>query len=280
MTSMIDNVPQEASSAHADPSAGAVTHAPGVPTIEAEEATTPPAAEVPVEETVEVEEEGAGTEGGAKKLISLRVAQEDLDLAKALAPEFEVGYQTLLNQIIHRGLRDAQAEVKTRQLVAQLQSSLPALQSARELLETPAVKAAQELLSNPAVKAAQELMNNPMLKAAQGFADEVAKNPAVQQVRDFGVNSYQKAAEELSASPLAKALKDLAEAPALKAAQELAETTSAKLVREVSNSPVGRFSRELAQAAGVPVPAPGEELQQLNKAVDEIREALKKAKLM
>jgi hypothetical protein len=279
MTSTMDNVPQEASNENAEPVAETATQSAGVPTIEAEE-PAPAATQAPVEENVEFEEAGVGTEGGAKKLISLRVAPEDLELAKSLAPEFEVGYQTLLNQIIHRGLRDAQAEVKTRQLVAQLQSSLPALQSARELLDTPAVKAAQELLSNPAVKAAQELMNNPVLKAAQGFADEVAKNPAVQQVRDFSVNSYHKAAEELSASPLAKALKDLAEAPALKAAQELAETTSAKLVRDVSNSPVGRFSRELAQAAGVPVPAPGEELQQLNKAVDEIRDALKKARLM
>lgn len=280
MTSMIDSIPQDAQMEQQDAQADVATpSAAGVPTIEAEESASA-VSQGPAEENVEFEEEGAATDAGAKKLISLRVAQEDLDLAKSLAPEFEVGYQTLMNQIIHRGLLDAQAEIKTRQLVAQLQSSLPALQSARDLLETPAVKAAQELLANPAVKAAQELMNNPVLKAAQGFADEVAKNPAVQQVRDFGVNSYNKAAEELVASPLAKALKDLAEAPAIKAAQELAETTSAKLVRDVSNSPVGRFSRELAQAAGVPVPAPGEELQQLNKAVDEIRDALKKAKLM
>ena len=227
----------------------------------------------------EADAEGKG-EAGPKKLISLRVANDDLELAKTLAADLGIGYQTLLNQLIHDGLVSKREDVKYERLVAQLRGTLPELKLAQDILDAPAVKAARELLSNPAVKAAEALVDSPAAKAAQNFADEVAKNPTVKQVKDFGITSYAKAAEDFSASPLAKALKDLAENPTVKAAQELAENTGAKVVRDVSNSPIGRLSRELATAAGMPVPAQGDELKELTKAVDEIRDALKKANLL
>lgn len=241
------------------------------PTIEAE---GPEAAEA------EADAEGKAGEAGPKKLISLRVANDDLELAKALAADLGLGYQTLLNQLIHDGLVSKREDVKYQRLIAQLRGTLPELKLAQDLLDSPAVKQARELLSNPAVKAAEALVDSPAAKAAQNFADEVAKNPTVKQVKEFGISSYAKAAEDFSGSPLAKALKDLAENPTVKAAQELAENTGAKVVRDVSNSPFGRLSRELANAAGVAVPAQGDELKELTKAVDEIRDALKKANLL
>lgn len=244
-----------------------------VPSIEATAEATETA------EPIETEVEGKG-ETGPKKLISLRVANDDLELAKTLAGELNLGYQTLLNQLIHDGLVSKQEDLKYQRLVANLRGTLPELKLAQDLLESPAVKAARELLQNPAVKAAEALVDSPAAKAAQNFADEVGKNPAVKQVKEFGINTYAKAAEDFSASPLAKALKDLAENPTVKAAQELAENTGSKVVRDVSNSPIGRLSRELANVAGVPVPAQGDELKELTKAVDEIRDALKKANLL
>jgi hypothetical protein len=210
----------------------------------------------------------------------LRVASDDLERAKAIAADLGIGYQTLLNQVIHLGLAQAQADMHYRRAVAELKSSIPALGSAQALLDSPAVKGARELLADPAVKAAHELMASPAVKAAQEFAEGVANHQAVQQVRDFGTSSFARASEELAKSPISAALKQWLESPAVRSAQAFAESTSAKVVQDVSNSPAARISRELALAAGLNVPAPGEELNELKKAVDEIRDSLKKAKLM
>lgn len=194
--------------------------------------------EIETEETLNTE-----TETPSKKAISLRVATDDLDLAKDLASDLNIGYQTLLNQIIHDGLLDKQHQLRYEKLVTTIRASLPELKAAQDLLETPAVKAAKDLLENPAVRAAQQLVDHPATKAASQFADQVAHNPTFVQLK----GAYDRAAGDLQNSALARAIKDLAENPAVKAASELAESTQAKLQRDLHDTPVGRLSRELEE---------------------------------
>ncbi|HEY9722949.1 MAG TPA: hypothetical protein V6D47_13135 [Oscillatoriaceae cyanobacterium] len=243
---------------------------------------TQPSIDAPEHEAHEAETGEKLAETSPKKAISLRLSVEDLNLAKDLAAELNIGYQTLLCQLIHDGLQSEQETLKVRKLVSQIRASLPDLKAAQELLNSPAVKSAQAVLADPAVKAAEQLVNSPAVKAAQELAKDVANNPTVQKVRDFGTTSYTKAAEELANSPVAKMLKDLTNNPTFKAAQELAESTSAKIAHDWANSPAGRFSREISASAAEATAElrNSDEVKDLTKAVREIQETLKKANLM
>jgi predicted DNA binding CopG/RHH family protein len=218
------------------------------------------------------EESGKGE--ASKKAISLRLAIEDLSLAKELAQELDLGYQVLLNQVIHEGLGDRQKDLEYRKLVERFRTSLTELKAAQDLANSPAVKAAQELLSTPAIKAAQDLLSAPAVKAAQ----EAVSGP-IQKVRDFGTTSANKAAEEFAQSPLAKAIKELTNSSTFIAAQELANSTGAKLQREWEKSPGGRLAGAIREAAESHGQKPNE-LGDLTKAVQDIQVALKKAGLM
>jgi predicted DNA binding CopG/RHH family protein len=226
-----------------------------VPTIEEEEPATPEEAK----------------QEGAKKAISLRVAVADLELARELAEELEIGYQVLLNQLIHDGLADRRQDREYRQLVERFRASITELKAAQDLVSSPAVKAAKELLDSPAIKAAQDLLNAPAVKAAQ---DAVATQ--TQKVREFGASAGTKAAEDFAASPLAKAIKDLTTSPAWLAAQDLATGTTAKLQREWEKSPAGR----LADAVRLAADPKGDQLAELNRTVKDMQDALKKAGLL
>lgn len=239
----------------------------GAPSIESEAPETHEGTEV--------------AETSAKKAISLRVPLEDLALAKELAAELGLGYQTLLNQLISDGLKSTREDLKFRKLVERIKGQLPELKVAEELAHSPAVKAAQELLNSPAVKGAQELLASPAVKAAQ----EIANSEAIAKVREFGQARATKAAQELADSPLGKLLKEFTETPGFKAAQELANTTSQKLAREWVNSPGGRLARELVSSAvegtqKLAGDTKSEELSKLSQAVSEMQAALKKANLL
>lgn len=219
-----------------------------------------------------IEDETPNEGQGIKKAISLRVALEDLELARELGGELEIGYQVLLNQLIHDGLQAKKQDVEYGRLVARIRASLGELKAAQDLAGSPAVKAAQELLASPAIKAAQNLLESPAVKAAQDAA-----NAPLQKVKDFGASSASKAAEEFANSPLAKAIKDLTSSPAFQTAQELATSTGAKLQREWEKSPGGRLADAILHGKDG---APSPELVDLNKAVQDIQDALKKAGLM
>lgn len=215
------------------------------------------------------------TEGKAdspKKAISLRVAVEDLELARELAQELELGYQVLLNQIIHQGLTERRQDLEYARLVTRFRTSLSELKAAQDLVGSPAVKAAQELLSSPAIKAAQDLLDSPAIKAAQ----EAVSGP-IQKVRDFSASTATKASEDFATSPLGRAIHDLTQAPAFQAAQDLAKGTGEKLQREWEKSPGGRLAGAIRDAAQASKP---EELADLTKAVKDIQDALKKAGLL
>ncbi|MFN3432306.1 MAG: hypothetical protein ACK46X_20450, partial [Candidatus Sericytochromatia bacterium] len=107
------------------------------------------------EETVGADEHETGEAKKSKKLISLRVPQEDLAQAKALAEELKLGYQTLLCEIIHEGLAHRAAQGRLLKLAENIRGTVPGL-SAQELAHAPVVKAAQDLLNTPALKSAQE----------------------------------------------------------------------------------------------------------------------------
>jgi hypothetical protein len=227
----------------------------------------------PDHEAHESEDETSKSEGG-KKAISLRLAVEDLTLAKELALELDLGYQVLLNQVIHDGLGDRQQDLVYRKLVERFRTSITELKAAQDLANSPAVKAAQELLSSPAIKAAQDLLGAPAVKAAQ----EAVSGP-IQKVRDFGTASANKAADDFAQSPLARAIKDLTASEAFLAAQQLASSTGAKLQREWEKSPGGRLAGAIRDVTGAPT-AKADEVSDLNKAVQDIQAALKKAGLM
>src|SRR5687767_1648941 len=103
-------------------------------TIEDENATTAEAQDWSEEPAAEEGTEAKKT----KKLISLRLPQEDLAHAKALAEELKLGYQTLLNQVIHDGLAQREAQLKVEKLTETLKTSVPALSAAQELANSPA----------------------------------------------------------------------------------------------------------------------------------------------
>lgn len=245
---------------------------------------TAPTAEEGVFEAESPETDGPDADGrtdAKKQPISLRLSVEDLALAKELAGQLNMGYQVLLNELIHEGLKHRQDDLKVRKLVAQLKASLPEMKAAQELLNSPAVKTAQDLLNNPAVKQAQELVSSPAIKAAQELAG-LASNPTVLKVKEFGSNTAAKASQELANSKLAKMFNDMTTSEAFKTVQELATSTQAKLSREWDQSPAGRLANELAKTANEASEkvAATPEMKDLAASIEEIKQALKKANLM
>lgn len=220
----------------------------------------------------------AGEAKKSKKLISLRVPQEDLAQAKALAEDLKLGYQTLLCEIIHEGLAHRAAQQRLVKLAENIRGTVPGLspeqlanapvvKAAQDLLNTPALKNAQDLVSSPVVKLAQDLAANPQVKAAQEFANTTAKKAEA---------DLNKAAADFTALPAvqavqatsAKLLQDLTASPAFKAAEELvAKVKSNKAGETAAEAPVA------AEKAGSPISA--EEFLQLANAVEDIKRALK-----
>lgn len=225
----------------------------------------------------------AETEAGkkSKKLISLRVPQEDLAQAKALAEELKLGYQTLLCEIIHEGLAHRAAQQRLVKLAENIRGTVPGLSSA-ELANAPVVKAAQDLLNTPALKNAQDLVSSPVVKLAQ----DLAANPQVKAAQEFANTTAKKAEADLN-----KAVADFNALPAVQTVQ----ATSAKLLQEITASSAFKAAEELV-AKVKPVKAEAkaetdeaepkaadkvqtgisaEEFLQLSNAVNEIKRALK-----
>lgn len=244
------------------------------PTIEAPEATTAPEPQDwNAEQGADAAEPAETTDGKkAKKLISLRVTEDDIAQAKALAEDLKVGYQTLLCELIHDGLAQREAQVRLHKLTESLKLSFPAVsaeelanspavKAAHELLNSPAVKSAQELVSSPVVKAAQELSNSPQFKAAQDFANTTTANfnalPAVQAARDLATTQHARMMQDFTASPAFKAAESMMASLTVKAAE-------------------GAETSEGATAE----PASPLEFKQLSQAVNDIQAALKKAGLL
>lgn len=230
------------------------------------------------EETTGADEHETAEAKKSKKLISLRVPQEDLAQAKALAEELKLGYQTLLCEIIHEGLAHRAAQGRLLKLAENIRGTVPAL-SAQELAHAPVVKAAQDLLNTPALKSAQELVSSPVVKLAQ----DLAANPSVKAAQEFANTTAKKAEADLN-----KAAADFNNLPAVQAVQ----ATSAKLLTDIAATPAFKAAEELvakvkagkpAAEAGdapatetkVPSGISAEEFLQLSNAVDEIKKALK-----
>ena len=220
----------------------------------------------------------AGEARKSKKLISLRLPQEDLAEAKALAEELKIGYQTLLCQIIHEGLAHRAAQQRVLKLAETIRGTVPGL-TPEELANTPAVKAAQELLNSPALKNAQELVSSPVVKLAQ----DVAANPQVKAAQEFANTTATKAKADLD--------KAASEFNALPAVQAL-NATSAKLLQDFTASPAFKAAEEMVaslkvgKAAEAAKPAEkssaisSEEFQQLANAVEDIKRALKNTAML
>lgn len=213
----------------------------------------------------------------SKKLISLRVPQEDLAQAKALAEELKLGYQTLLCELIHEGLAHRAAQQRLVKLAENIRGTVPGL-SANELANAPVVKAAQDLLNSPALKNAQDLVSSPVVKLAQ----DLATNPQVKAAQEFANTTAKKAEADLN-----KAAADFNALPAVQAVQ----ATSAKLLQEITGSSAFKAAEELvakvkpAKAEGEVTEAKvaekvgsgisAEEFLQLSNAVNDIQKALK-----
>jgi predicted DNA binding CopG/RHH family protein len=256
--------------------------------IRIEEETVNTAANAPVNEPQDwVAEEATGadeheTEAGeakkSKKLISLRVPQEDLAQAKALAEDLKLGYQTLLCEIIHEGLAHRAAQQRLLKLAENIRGTVPGLTTTQELANAPVVKAAQDLLNTPALKSAQELVSSPVVKLAQ----DLAANPQVKAAQEFANTTAKKAEADLN-----KAVADFNALPAVQSVQ----ATSAKLLTDITATPAFKAAEELvAKVKASQTPADGveakadakvpsgisaEEFLQLSNAVDEIKRALK-----
>ena len=213
----------------------------------------------------------------SKKLISLRVPQEDLAQAKALAEELKLGYQTLLCESIHEGLAHRAAQQRLVKLAENIRGTVPGL-SAQELAHAPVVKAAQDLLNTPAIKSAQDLVSSPVVKLAQ----DLAANPSVKAAQEFANTTAKKAEADLN-----KAVADFNALPAVQTVQ----ATSAKLLQEITASSAFKAAEELVAkvkpakaedeavepktAEKVPTGISAEEFLQLSNAVNEIKRALK-----
>jgi predicted DNA binding CopG/RHH family protein len=240
-------------------------------------ATHPEAQDWVAEEATAADEQETEAGKKSKKLISLRVPQEDLAQAKALAEELKLGYQTLLCEIIHEGLAHRAAQQRLVKLADSIRGTVPGL-SAAELANAPVVKAAQELLNTPAVKSAQELVSSPVVKLAQ----DLAANPQVKAAQEFANTTAKKAEADLN-----KAAQDFNALPAVQAVQ----ATSAKLLQDLTASPAFKAAEELVAKVkvsklGAEAEAPvatekagsaisTEEFLQLANAVEDIKRALK-----
>jgi predicted DNA binding CopG/RHH family protein len=245
-------------------------------------ASTHPEAQDWVAEEATASDEGeleAGEAKKSKKLISLRVPQEDLAQAKALAEELKLGYQTLLCEIIHEGLAHRAAQQRLVKLAESIRGTVPGL-SSEQLANAPVVKAAQDLLNTPAIKNAQDLVSSPVVKLAQ----DLAANPQVKAAQEFANTTAKKAEADLN-----KAAADFTALPAVQAVQ----ATSAKLLQDLTASPAFKAAEEIvakvkankageaapdataasAEKAGSPISA--EEFLQLANAVEDIKRALK-----
>lgn len=240
----------------------------------AQSAAQPEAQDWNGEETAD-ETETAETKK-SKKLISLRVPQEDLAQAKALAEELKLGYQTLLCELIHEGLAHRSAQQRLVKLAENIRGTVPGL-SSHELANAPVVKAAQDLLNSPALKNAQELVSSPVVKLAQ----DLAANPQVKAAQEFANTTAKKAEADLN-----KAAADFNALPAVQAVQ----ATSAKLLQEITGSNAFKAAEDLvakvkhakdgdvtepkaAEKVGSGISA--EEFLQLSNAVNDIQRALK-----
>jgi predicted DNA binding CopG/RHH family protein len=249
-----------------------------VPSAAAQDLSAAESQDFTSEEAASSDELESGEAKKSKKLISLRVAQEDLAQAKALAEDLKVGYQTLLLEIIHDGLVHRAAQQRLVKLAENIRGTVPGL-SAEQLANAPVVKAAQDLLNTPAVKSAQELVSSPVIKLAQ----DLAANPQVKAAQEFANTTAKKAEADLN-----KAAADFTALPAVQAVQ----ATSAKLLSDLTASSAFKAAEDLVakvksghkpavEGAEAPVAEKTgsaistEEFLQLANAVEEIKRALK-----